>query len=146
MITSQQPHYVLFSNAYAKARIAEDLSLSEALATGYTGPMKSDLEHLMSLQPDHLFGAAALGGVHAGIIEKAGKLVGKMTYGANENTMRKWFEQAMTHTPLPPVIPLEYSVALQRLYGNKETDKIRETADNSESNHACQCRRKPGNS
>ncbi len=119
-------HYVLFSNAYAKARIAEDLSLSEALATGYTRPMKSDLEQLMSLQPNHLFGAAALGGVHAGIIEKAGKLVGRMTYGANEKTMRKWFEQAMNHTPLPPVIPLEYSIALSRLHGSKETDKIKQ--------------------
>ncbi|OQX39111.1 MAG: hypothetical protein B0D91_02430 [Oceanospirillales bacterium LUC14_002_19_P2] len=119
-------HYVLFSNAYAKARIAEDLSLSEALATGYTRPMKSDLEQLMSLQPNHLFGAAALGGVHAGIIEKAGKLVARMTYGANEKIMRKWFEQAMNHNPLPPVIPLEYSIALNRLYGSKEADKIKQ--------------------
>ena len=117
-------HYVLFSNAYAKARIAEDLGLSEALATGYTRPMKSDLERLMSQQPDHLFGAAALGAVHAGIIDKAGKLVGRMTYGASEKTMLKWFNQAMNHTPLPPVIPLEYSVALNRLYGSEETDKI----------------------
>ncbi|GAA4649206.1 hypothetical protein GCM10023116_14800 [Kistimonas scapharcae] len=119
-------HYVLFSNAYAKARIAEDLSLSEALATGYTRPMKSDLEQLMSLQPNHLFGAAALGGVHAGIIEKAGKLVARMTYGANEKSMRKWFEQAMNHTPLPPVIPLEYSIALNRLHGSKEAEKIKQ--------------------
>ena len=116
--------FILFGSAYAKARISEDLSMTKALATGYTKPMKKDLENLISLYPDHMYGFASLGGLHAGIVEKAGsKFLARMSYGATVDDMEKYFSVALAETPALPVTRLEYAIALKRVYGKDKNEE-----------------------
>ncbi|WP_281648683.1 hypothetical protein [Parendozoicomonas sp. Alg238-R29] len=123
---SYVPNYpfILFGSAYAKARISEDLSMTKALATGYTKPMKHDLENLVSLYPEHMYGYASLGGLHAGIVEKSGsKFLARMTYGATTDDMEKYFGVALAVEPALPVTRLEYAIALVRVYGDDKKDE-----------------------
>ncbi|CAM3664804.1 tetratricopeptide repeat protein [Parendozoicomonas haliclonae] len=116
--------FILFGNAYAKARIAEDLSMAKALATGYTKPMKKSLEKLISLYPSHMYGYASLGGLHGGIVEKSGsKFLARMTYGATVDDMEKYFGVALDAKPALPVTRLEYAIALHRVFGDKKKEE-----------------------
>ena len=115
----------LFISAYAMGRIMEDLSLTAALATGYNGEMKKRLETLTAKYPAHTKGWANYGGYNGGVIDKSGRLLAKLTYGATPEKMELGFSKGLAIKPLVPSNYVEYAIALKRVYGKKEQDKAR---------------------
>ena len=117
---------IRFGNAYGKARILENLSPSAAMSTGYTSEVKAQLEQLIAENEQDVYAITLLGGVHAGIIDKAGRMLGRMTYGARQGTMEEMFERALALNPHYPGLYLEYARALEKVEGRSARRQIRE--------------------
>lgn len=111
---------IRFGNAYGKARILENLSASEAMGTGYTSAVMDTLEALLEEDPDNIYAVTLFGGVHSGIIEKAGSLIARMTYGAKESSMEELFGKAMQLSPDYPGVYYEYARAKLKVDEEKE--------------------------
>ncbi|WP_297794921.1 hypothetical protein [uncultured Marinobacter sp.] len=111
---------IRFGNAYGKARILENLSASEAMGTGYTSEVIDTLEELLEDDPDNIYAVTLFGGVQSGIIEKAGGLIARLTYGAKESSMEDLFNKAMRLSPDYPGVYYEYARAKLKVDEEKE--------------------------
>ena len=108
---------IRFGNAYGKARILEPLSASEAVATGYTSEVKDTLTGLLQENPDNIYALTLYAGVQAGIIDAAGSLVARLTFGAKESSMEELFENALDLAPHYPAVYYEYARARLKVDG-----------------------------
>lgn len=111
---------IRFGNAYGKARILEQLSASQALATGYTSEVKDTLTQLLDEDPENVYALTLYAGVHAGIVEKAGSVMARLTYGAKESAMEELFEKALNLAPQYPAVYHEYARARLKVDGKNE--------------------------
>lgn len=109
---------IRFGNAYGKARILEDLSATEALGTGYTSEIQDTLETLLDEDASNVYAITLLAGVQAGIIEKAGGFVARLTYGAKQSSVEDLFEQAQEISPEYPGVYYEYARAHLKMDGD----------------------------
>ena len=57
-----------------------------------------------------------MGMYHAEIIDKVGKMIGGMTYGASTDKALKYFRKALELTPEAPIAHIEYGNGLYLLY------------------------------
>ena len=112
-----------YFHAFLLGRYSQCISVTKALAQGVGGKIKKSLEKALKLAPDHAEAHTALGLYHAEIIDKVGKLVGSMTYGASADKSMEHCEKALELTPDAPIAHLEYSNALYLLYGDKRLDE-----------------------
>ncbi|WP_417531290.1 tetratricopeptide repeat protein [Marinobacter lipolyticus] len=111
---------IRFGNAYGKARILENMSASEAMGAGYTSEVIDTLEALLEDDPDNIYAVTLFGGVQSGIIEKAGSLIARLTYGAKESSMEDLFDKAMQMSPDYPGVYFEYARAKLKVDEEKE--------------------------
>jgi len=61
---------------------------------------------------------------HAEIIDKVGKLIGGMTYGASEKKALEHFRTSLEITPDAPIASIEYANGLYLLYGDGKLDEV----------------------
>ena len=80
----------------------------------------------LELEPGHAEAHTASGMYHAEIIDKVGKMLGKMTYGASAAKALKHFDAALELTPDSPIAHIEYGNGLYLLY---EDDRIDDVTD-----------------
>ncbi|MCY1290097.1 hypothetical protein D9M68_443750 [compost metagenome] len=113
-----------FGRAYAKARLAEELSVPVVLKRGYTSQIPAELDALLAKQPRLPFALALYGGYEAGVIRKVGKLVGKMTYGVSADQMERYFDRSFRASDDLPIGHYEYANALAYVYGDDEQAKV----------------------
>ncbi len=109
---------IRFGNAYGKARILEELSATEAMGTGYTSEIQDTLDALLKENPDNIYAITLLAGVQAGIIEKAGGFIARLTYGAKASSVEKLFEKAQQLSPDYPGVYYEYARARLKMDGS----------------------------
>ena len=112
-----------FGSVYAKARLAEELSVPVVLKRGYTSEIPKELDALLARQPNQPFALALYGGYEAGVIRKVGKLVGKMTYGVSADKMEQYFARSFRQANDLPIGHYEYANALTYVYGDDEREK-----------------------
>ncbi len=117
--------FLNFGNAYAKSRIMETQSRTEALRSGYTREVKARLEELLEDDPENSYAASLLAGIHAGIIDKAGSFLARTAFGATASRMEQYFEQAMEQAADFPTVHVEYARARRLVYGEND-DSARE--------------------
>lgn len=117
---------IRFGNAYAKARILETLSVTEALSSGYTSEVLSTLDKLLTENPEHIYALTLYGGVQAGIVDKAGKLMAKLSYGATSASVQDRFERALLLDPDSAAIRYEFAKALLKV-GDRGSKKAAQT-------------------
>ncbi|TVQ36944.1 MAG: hypothetical protein EA370_07340 [Wenzhouxiangella sp.] len=111
-----------YFHAFLLGRYSQCISIGKALAQGVGGRIKASLEKALELAPDHAEAWTAMGLYHAEIIDKVGKLVGSMTYGASADKAMKCFDKALSLTPDAPIANLEYGNGIYLLYGDKRLD------------------------
>jgi tetratricopeptide (TPR) repeat protein len=111
-----------YFHAFLLGRYSQCISIGQALAKGIGGKVKHSLEKALALEPDHAEAHTALGLYNAEIIDKVGKMVGKLTYGASAEQAMKHFERALELTPNAPIAHIEYGNGLYLLYGDKRLD------------------------
>ena len=98
----------------------------KALGEGIGGKLQSSLGAALELDPDHAEAHTAMGMYHAEIINKVGKMLGKVTYGASAAKALEHFDRALELTPESPIAHIEYGNGLYLLF---EDDRIDEVTD-----------------
>jgi hypothetical protein len=117
----QDPNAHYF-HAFLLGRYSQCISVAKALAQGVGGRIRQSLDQALKLAPDHAEARTASGLYHAEIIDKVGKLVGGMTYGAKADKAVDECQAALKLTPQAPIAQIEYGNALYLLYGDKRLD------------------------
>jgi tetratricopeptide (TPR) repeat protein len=112
-----------YFHAFVLGRYSQCISVPQALAQGVGGKIRKSLENALRLAPDHAEAHTAFGLYHAEIIDKVGKLVGSMTYGASADKAMAHFEKALKLTPQAPIAHLEFGNGLYLLYGDKRLEE-----------------------
>ena len=108
-------HFLIFGDAYQKARRLELMSTSSATASGLLGPTQDALRTLHNESPENPLYSAMLAGINAGIIERVGGFIGNLTYGANEEETIELFQQAVKNQPNLAILYNEFALAILRL-------------------------------
>jgi len=115
-----------YFHAFLLGRYSQCISVAKALAQGVGGKIRQSLDQALKLAPKHAEARTASGLYHAEIIDKVGKLVGGMTYGAKGDTAISECQTALKLTPKAPIAHIEYGNALYLLYGDKRIDESNE--------------------
>jgi tetratricopeptide (TPR) repeat protein len=111
--------HALFWEAYALGRYAQGISVARALAQGLGTKVKTVLERVIALEPQHADAHIALGAFHAEVIDKVGALVGCMTYGVRAEIAIALFERGLALNPSSASGWMEYARGLLMLEGDR---------------------------
>jgi tetratricopeptide (TPR) repeat protein len=112
--------------AFNLGRYSQTVSIVKALKEGLGGKILNALTRALEIQPGHADAHTALGLYHAEIIDKIGKIIGGMTYGASEKKAIEHFEKAIKFAPDSPIAHIEYGNGLYMLYGDSRIDEVSE--------------------
>ena len=115
-----------YFHAFNLGRYSQSISIVKALKQGIGGKIQKSLKRALKLQPRHAEAHTAMGMYHAEIIDKVGKLIGGVTYGASETAAMEHFETAMELTPDSPIANIEFGNGLYLLYGDRKLDQVSE--------------------
>jgi tetratricopeptide (TPR) repeat protein len=115
-----------YFHAFNLGRYSQSISVVKALRQGVGGKILASLQRTIELQPEHAEAHTALGMYHAEIIDKVGKLIGGVTYGASEDQALEHFQTALRITPRAPIAHIEYGNGLYLLYGDRRLDEVSE--------------------
>jgi tetratricopeptide (TPR) repeat protein len=115
-----------YRRAFALGRYSQCLSITQALAQGIAGKVKSALDTALKLAPKHAEARTALGLYHAEIVGKVGGMLAKLTYGASAAEAEKHLKEALKLTRDSPIAWIEYGNAQLLLRGEKGEDDAAE--------------------
>lgn len=115
-----------YFHAFALGRYSQSISVVKALKQGVGGKIHKSLERTLQLEPQHADAHTALGLYHAEIIDKVGKLIGSMTYGASEKKSMEHFRKSLKLAPRSPIARIEYANGLYMLYGDDRYEEVSE--------------------
>jgi hypothetical protein len=121
-------HYMY---AVAMGRYSQFISMIEALAQGFGGRIKEQVQKCLDLDNEHAEAHATFGGWHAGISDQAGSLMAKMLYGATQDGAHEHYDEAVRLAPDHVVPHVEYARGLDVMYGDSERASIREKLERS---------------
>lgn len=115
-----------YFHAFNLGRYSQSISIVKALRQGIGGKIQSSLEQALALAPEHAEAHTALGLYNAEIVDKVGKMIGAMTYGASIDKAVEHFEAALALVPESPIAHMEYGNGLYMLHGDRELDRVTE--------------------
>ena len=110
--------------AFNLGRYSQSISIVTALKQGIGGKVMSALTRALEINPDHADAHTALGLYHSEIIDKIGKLIGGITYGASEKKAIEHFKKALLLAPQSPIAHIEYGNGLYLLHGDNRIDDV----------------------
>ena len=113
-----------YFHAFNLGRYSQSISVIRALGEGIGGKIQTSLQNTLELEPDHAEAHTALGMYHAEIIDKIGKMIGKVTYGASTAKALQHFDRALELTPNSPIAHIEYGNGLYLLFGDDRLDEV----------------------
>ena len=113
-----------YFHAFNLGRYSQSISVVKALSQGIGGKIQTSLQNALELQPDHAEAQTAMGMYHAEIINKVGKMLGKMTYGASAAKALQNFDRALELTPISPIAHIEYGNGLYLLFDDDRIDDV----------------------
>lgn len=113
-----------YFHAFNLGRYSQSISIVKALSQGIGGKIQTSLQNTLELEPDHAEANTAMGMYHAEIINKVGKMLGKMTYGASADKAIKNFDRALELTPGSPIAHIEYGNGLYLLFEDNRIDEV----------------------
>ena len=115
-----------YFHAFNLGRYSQSISVVKALRQGVGGKIFASLQRALELQPEHAEAHTAMGLYHAEIIDKVGKLIGGVTYGASESKALEHLGKALELTPRAPIAHIEYGNGLYLLFGDRRLDEVSE--------------------
>ena len=115
-----------YFHAFNLGRYSQSISVVKALKQGIGGKIHRSLQRAIELEPDHAEAHTALGLYHAEIIDKVGKLIGSMTYGASADMALEHFQRSLELVPRSPIGRIEYANGLYLLYGDDRWEDVSE--------------------
>ncbi|MCP4047144.1 MAG: hypothetical protein GY732_14290 [Gammaproteobacteria bacterium] len=115
-----------YFHAFNLGRYSQSISIVKALSQGIGGKTQTSLQNALDLEPNHAEASTAMGMYHSEIVNKVGKMLGKMTYGASAGKALTNFDRGLELTPGSPIAHIEYGNGLYLLF---EDDRIDEVSD-----------------
>ena len=112
-------HYLF---ACCMGRHSQSKSVLEALAAGTAGQIRKALERALELAPRHAEAHIAMGTWHTEVIDKAGALVGGLTYGASAPAALAHYRKALALFPESAIARVEYAAGLMRTDSSREPE------------------------
>jgi len=119
--SSANLHYIF---AVAMGRYSQFISMIEALAQGFGGRMKEQVDRCIELDDEHAEGHVTLGAWNAELSDKAGAMMAKMLYGATKDGAFENYDRALAIAPDSPVPYIEYAAGLEILFGDAKKDEV----------------------
>lgn len=113
-----------YFHAFNLGRYSQSISIVTALSQGLGGKIQSSLENAIYLQPEHSDANIALGALFAEVIDKVGKMLGKLTYGATPAKAVAHFEKSIDLSPEAPIAYIEFGNGLYLLFGDNRIDEV----------------------
>lgn len=113
-----------YFRAFNLGRYSQCISVVKALRKGIGGKILDSLQTTLGLQPEHAEAHTALGMYHAEIVDKVGKMLGRVTYGASADEALEHFQRALELTPESPIALIEYGNGLYLLFGDERLDEV----------------------
>jgi tetratricopeptide (TPR) repeat protein len=113
-----------YFHAFNLGRYSQSISIVKALKQGIGGRIQKSLQNALELQPEHAEAHTAMGLYHAEIIDKIGKMIGGMTYGASTDDALYHLQTAIELTPEAPIAHIEYANGLYLLFGDRRLDEV----------------------
>jgi tetratricopeptide (TPR) repeat protein len=113
-----------YFHAFNLGRYSQSISIVNALKQGVGGKISQSLKTALQLEPKHADAHIAMGMYHAEIIDKVGKMLGSVTYGASEKEALRHFEMALKLAPDAPITHIEYANGLYLLFGDSRLDEV----------------------
>lgn len=113
-----------YFHAFNLGRYSQSISVVKALKQGIGGKIQRSLERALELQPAHAEAHTAMGLYHAEIIDKVGKMIGAMTYGASPDDAETHLQRALELTPNAPIAWIEHGNGLYLLHGDKRLEEV----------------------
>ena len=115
-----------YQSAHALGRYSQTIGVMTALRRGYGGKVRDLLK--ATLARDSLHGEAnlALAGWHADIVDRAGRLMARITYGANRGDASTHYERAMELLPNSRLVMFDYALRLPLLKGREGRELAKE--------------------
>lgn len=113
-----------YFHAFNLGRYSQSISVVKALKQGVGSKIAQSLRTALELQPAHADAHIAMGMYHSEIIDKVGKMLGSVTYGASEKEAIKHFEMALELNPHSPIAHIEFGNGLYLLFGDKRLDEV----------------------
>ena len=113
-----------YFHAFNLGRYSQSISVVRALKQGIGGKIQRSLQRTLALQPEHAEAHTAMGLYHAEIIDKVGKMIGAMTYGASADEAETHLQRALELTPDAPIAWIEHGNGLYLLQGDKRLDEV----------------------
>lgn len=115
-----------YFHAFNLGRYSQSISIVTALRQGIGSKIQESLKQALERSPDHAEAHTAMGLYNAEIVDKVGKMIGSMTYGASSDKAIAHFELALENNPDSPIAHMEFGNGLYMLYGDKALDKVTE--------------------
>ena len=115
-----------YFHAFNLGRYSQSTSVVKAIKQGLAGKIRESLERALKLQPEHAEAHTAMGLYHAEIIDKIGKLMGSVTYGASPEAAIEHLRTAVELTPAAPIAHIEYGNGMYLLFGDRKLDAVTE--------------------
>ncbi|HWG85553.1 MAG TPA: hypothetical protein VNT60_08750 [Deinococcales bacterium] len=112
-----------FERARALGRLSQLRGVLQALAQGYGGRVKADLEKALQLRPNYASALVAFGLWHAEIASK-GAIVNAI-YGGDASRVALLMDRAIALEPDVPIHRIEYAKALMLLDAGKNKERAR---------------------
>ena len=113
-----------YFHAFNLGRYSQSISIVKALSQGLGGKIQASLENAIYLQEDHADANIALGAYYAEVIDKVGKMLGKLTYGATPAKALGHFERAIELAPDAAIAHIEYGNGLYLLFEDDRLDEV----------------------
>ena len=113
-----------YFHAFNLGRYSQSISIVKALSQGLGGKIQASLENAIYLQEEHADANIALGAYYAEVIDKVGKMLGKLTYGATPAKALAHFDRAIELSPGAPIAHIEYGNGLYLLFGDDRLDEV----------------------
>lgn len=107
---------------FSMARLSEELAMPTVVTRDYLNKMQQALAEMNTKDPDHIFILAALGSMDAGIVRKLGKLMARLAFDANHESVERYYQQAIIQRKKLPTVHIEYAQSLLYMYGKKRLD------------------------
>ncbi len=108
---------------YSMARLSEELAMPTVVARDYLNKMQQTLAQMNAQDPNNIFVLAALGSMDAGIVRKLGKLMARLAFDANHETIERYYRKAIDQHKGLPTVHIEYAQSLLYMYGKKKLNE-----------------------
>ena len=132
-LCSANLHYM---HAVVMGRYSQFISMIEALAQGFGGRIKEQMEKCLALDDQHAEGHATLAGWNAEISDQAGALMAKMLYGATRESALEHYAIALELAPDSPIPYIENAAGLDAIYGDSKKNERMALLESAMKKHA----------